>query len=328
MRRRKFIGLLGGTAIWPLVARAQQPAGKVARIGWLGVAPASDGARAVKAFEEGLRDLGYVEGKSLDIEFRFADGWYERLDALAAELVRLPVDVMFAPTTAAALAARNATATIPIVFATVSGPVELGLVVRLARPGGNTTGLTYYVSPEIVGKQLGLLQEIRSQVSRVAILWNPGNPGIPRVLAEAKNAAGLLGMELRIIEARGPDDFEGAFRTMAGERTDGLLVLPDAMLSEHRAALGNLALKSGLPTMFGSREDLAVGGLLAYGATRLDLIRRAAGYVDKILKGAKPADLAVEQPNKFELVINLKTAKALGLTIPESLLARADEVIE
>ncbi len=253
MRRRDFITLLGGTAAtWPLVVRAQQPAGRVYRVGYFAIASRERSLHLMKAFEEGLRSL-------------------ELLDVLATELVRVPVDVIVAPTTAAALAARNATATIPIVFATVSAPVELGLVDSLARPGGNITGLTYYVSPEIVGKQLQLLQQIGSQISRVALLWVPSNQGQPPLLAEAKKAAGLLGMQLRAIEVRGPDDFEGAFRTMLEERTDALLVLPDPRFAEYRTALGNLALKSGLPTMFGSREDLAVGCLMAYGAGRFDL---------------------------------------------------------
>ena len=328
MRRREFTTLLGvAVAAWPIVARAQQPAGKLTRIGYLGVASASDGARGAEAFETGLRDLGYVQGKSVAIDYRWASGRYEQLGVLATELVRLPVEVIFAPTTAAALAARSATATIPIVFATAYAPVELGLVGSLARPGGNVTGLTYYVSYEIVGKQLELLREIRPGLSRVAVLWNPNNAAVQRTF-EAKKAAGLLGIELRIVEARGPDDLEGAFRTMVGERADALLVLPDPMLSEHRAALGALALKNGLPTMSGSREDISVGILMAYGANRLDLTRRAAGYVDKILKGTKPADLPIEQPIKFDLVVNLATAKALGITIPESFLLRADEVIE
>jgi len=329
MHRREFIGLLAGVAaLRPLKARAQQPAGKVTRIGYLGVASASEGARGAKAFETGLRNLGHLDGKSLVIEYRWANGRHEQLDVLATELVRLPVDVIVAPTTAAAIAARNATATIPIVFATVSAPVELGLVDSLARPGGNITGLAYYISPEIVGKQLQLLQQTGAQISRVAILSVPSNMGHPPLLAEAKRVAGSLGVQLRIIEVRGPNDFEGAFRTMVEERTAALLVLPDPRLGEHRMALGNLALKSGLPTMFGSREDLEVGCLMAYGAVRFDLIRRAATYVDKIIKGAKPSDLPVEQPTKFELVINLKTAKALGLELPTSLLLSADEVIE
>jgi putative ABC transport system substrate-binding protein len=329
MHRREFIGIVcGATAAWPFGARAQQPAGKVARIGYLGVASASEGARGAEAFLTGLRDLGYVEGKSLVIEYRWANARHERLDALADELVRLPVDVLFAPTTAAALAARKATATIPIVFATVSSPVELHLIDSLARPGGNVTGLTYYISPEIVGKQLQLLKEVGPRVARVAVLWVPSNQGLPPLVVEAKKAAELLGIQLRMIETRGPDDFERAFRTMIEERIDALLVLPDARLTEHRMALGSHALKSGLPTMFGSREDLAVGCLMAYGAGRFDLIRRAASYVDKILNGTKPADLPVQQPTKFELVVNLASAKALGITVPLSLLAQADEVIE
>jgi putative tryptophan/tyrosine transport system substrate-binding protein len=327
MRRRQFITLIGGAAAWPLAVRAQQPARKVPLIGYLGVASAADGARGAEAFETGLRDLGYVPGKSLVVEYRWADGRYEQLDVLATELVRVPVDVLFAPTTAAALAARKATTTIPIVFSNAYAPIEAGLVESLARPGGNITGLTYYVSYEIIGKQLDLLREIRPGLSKVAVLWNPSNPAIQRIL-EGQKAAGLLGIQLRIIEARGPDDFEGAFRAMAADRADALLVLPDPMLSEHRAALGALALKNGLPTMSGSREDLSVGVLMAYGANRLDLTRRAAGYVDKILKGARPADLPVEQPTKFELVVNLATAKGIGLTIPEAFLLRADEVIE
>ena len=332
--RREIIGALtllgGGAAAFPFAACAQQPAGKTARIVWLGVGSAPTVDPGAQAFEKGFRDLGYVVGKSLDIEYRWAEGRYERLDALAAELVRLPVDVIFAPTTASALAARKATATIPIVFATVVDPVESGLIASLARPGGNITGLSYQVSTEIVGKRLELLREIRSQVSRVVVLWNPSNPAPAntRLLEEAKTAAGLLGMQLRILEVRVPDDLEGAFQTMAGERTDALLVLPDPIFFEHRAALGKLALNSGLPMMVASREDLEFGSLMAYGASRFDLFRRAAGYIDKILKGAKPADLPVEQPTKFELVINLETARALGLEIPQSLLARADEVIE
>src|SRR5829696_464719 len=328
MRRREVIVGLGAAAAWPRAARSQQQARKITRIGYLGVASASEGARGVDAFETGLRDLGYVVSESLVIEYRWANGRSERLDALAAELVGLPVNVLFAPTTAATLASKNATATIPIVFATVSGPVELGLVGSLARPGGNLTGLSYYVSPEIVGKQLELLQEAHPQLSRVAVIWNPANRGTLRLLEEAKSVAGFLGLQLRILEARRPDDVEGAFRLMAGERIDALLILPDPMLSEHRAALGHLALRSALPTMCGSREDLAPGILMVYGASRLDLLRRAAHYVDKILRGSKPANLPIEQPTRFEFLINLSTAKALGLTIPPTLLARADEVIE
>lgn len=328
MRRREFMVLVGGAAAWPLAARAQQSPAKITRIGYLGVASASEGARGADAFETGLRELGYVLGKSLVIEYRFAKGQHEQLDVLATELVRLPVDVLFAPTTPAALSARKATGTIPIVFATAAAPVELGLVASFARPGGNVTGLTYYISPEIVGKQLQLLKEIGRKVSRVAVLWFPSNPGLPTLVTEAKRTAELLGIQLQTIETQGPDDFESAFKTMIEERTDALLVLPDARFSEHRTVLGSLALKSGLPTMFGSREDLAVGCLMAYGPGRFDLLRRAASYVDKILNGIKPADLPVQQPTKFELIVNLATARALGITVPPSIIAQADEVID
>jgi len=327
MRRREFIAGIGAAMAWTVVARAQQPAGKIPRVGYLAVASASDGRRGAEAFETGLRELGHVPGKSLAIDYRWASGRYELLESLASELVRIPVDVIFAPTTAATVAAQKVTATIPIVFSNAYAPVETGLVAGLARPGGNITGLSYYVSYEILGKQLELLREIRPGLSRVAVLWNPNNPAMQRT-SEVKKAAELLGIHLQIIEARGPDEFDGAFRTMAGERADAILVLPDPMLSENRAALGALALRSGLPMMSGSREDISPGVLMAYGANRLDLTRRAASYVEKILKGTKPADLPIEQPTKFDLVVNLATAKAIGLAIPEAFLVRADEVIE
>jgi ABC-type uncharacterized transport system substrate-binding protein len=328
MRRRDFITLIGGAgATWPFAARAQ-PSGKIVRIGYLGVVSATEGTRGADAFETGLRELGYVLGKSLVIEYRWANGQHEQLDVLATELVRLPVDILLAPTTSAALAARKATGTIPIVFATVNGPVELGLVASLARPGGNVTGLTYYISPEIVGKQLQLLTQIGRKVSRVAVLWVPSNQGLPTLVTEAKRAAEFLGLQLQMIETQGPDDFESAFGKMVEDRSDALLVLPDARLTEHRTVLGSLALKRGLPTMFGAREDLAVGGLMAYGPGRLDLLRRAANYVDKILNGVRPTDLPVQQPTKFELIVNLATARALGITVPLSIVAQADEVID
>jgi len=328
MRRRDFIRVIGGAgAAWPFAAQAQR-SGKIAHIGYIGVASASEGARGANAFETGLRELGYVPGKSLIIEYRWANGQHEQLDVLATELIRLPVDVLLAPTTPAALAAQKATGTIPIVFATVATPVELGLVASLARPGGNVTGLAYYISPEIVGKQLQLLKQVGREVSRVAILWVPSNQGLPMLVAEAKRAAELLNLQLQIIETQGQDDLEAAFRRMVEEKAEALLVLPDARLADYRMVLGRLALKSGLPTMFGSREDLAVGSLMAYGPSRFDLVRRAASYVEKILNGAKPADLPVQQPVKFELIVNLATARALGITIPPPIIAQADEVIE
>ncbi len=326
MRRREFITGISAATAWPVVARAQQPA-RIPRVGYLAVASPSDGRRGAEAFEAGLRELGHVPGKSLAIDYRWASGRYEQLERLASELIQIPVDVIFAPTTAAALAAQKVTGAIPIVFSNAYAPVETGLVTSLARPGGNITGLSYYVSYEILGKQLELLREVRPGLSRIAVLWNPNNPAMQRT-SEVKKAAESLGIQLQIIEARGPDDFEDAFRTIAGERSDAILVLPDPMLSENRAALGALALKSKLPMMSGSREDISPGVLVAYGANRLDLTRRAANYVEKILKGTKPADLPIEQPTKFELVVNLATAKAISLAIPEAFLVRADEVIE
>jgi putative ABC transport system substrate-binding protein len=330
MRRRAFAALVGSVAVAvPLDALGQRRAGKVPRVGWLGLGSASGSIRGVHALETGFRDLGYAVGKSIVIEFRFADGRFERLDALATEMIRNPVDVMFVATTAAALAAKNATATIPIVFANVRDPVASGLVASLARPGGNITGLAWEVSADLVGKQLQLLQEIRPGASHFAVLWNPGGgAGNARTLAEVQRAASSFGIRLLIVEARQPGDLLGAFQMMAAERVEALLVMADVMLYEERESLGKLASSSGLPTMYGSREDMADGGLLAYGASRLDLIRRAAGLIDKILKGAKPGDLPIEQPTQFELVIDLKTARMLGMEIPASVLARADEVIE
>ena len=329
MRRREFVTVLGGAVtVWPLVAFGQLATGRAGRIGYLGVASATEGRRGAEALEIGLRELGHIPGKSVIIEYRWANGRLEQLDELARELVQFPVDVLVAPTTSAALAAKRATSTLPIVFATLTRPVELGLVESLARPGGNVTGLTYHISPEIVGKQLQLLRSISSQISRVALLWVPSNPGVPPMLEEAVRAAQQLGLQLRVFETRGPDDYEVAFRAMVEQRADALLVLPDPTLSENRMALGKLVLEKGLPSMFGSREDMAAGCLMAYGAGRNDLIRRSASYVDRILKGTKPADLPVEQPVKFELVINLTTARALGVEVPTPLLLSAEELIE
>jgi putative tryptophan/tyrosine transport system substrate-binding protein len=238
------------------------------------------------------------------------------------------VDVIFAPATPAALAAKNVTGTIPIVMATVLDPVGLGLVASLGRPGGNVTGLTTFVGPEIVGKHLELFKEAVPKLSRVAVLQNPANPTNVLLARQTRTAADLLGVQLRILDARRPAELEDAFHAMPRTRTDGLLVLPDNMLWTNRARLADLAAKNRLPTMFRDREHVDAGGLMSYGANTADLVRRGAIHVGKILKGAKPADLPVEQPTKFELVINLKTAKALGLTIPQSLLVRADEIIQ
>jgi putative ABC transport system substrate-binding protein len=328
MERRTFMAMLtGGIVVAPLAAEAQQAA-KVARIGYLALnrAAAPD---VLEAFLQGLRDLGYVEGRNLVIEYRDAEGKPERLPALAAELVALKVEVIVAPGTLAALAAKQATRTIPIVFPSVGDPVTDGLVTSLARPGGNVTGLSPF-GEELVGKRLELLTQAVPGVSRVAVLWQPG--AVPErtekdILKGADVAARALGVRPQFVEARGPADFDRAFSDMTRVRASALTVLPYAMFINERRHLVDLAAKNRLPAVYGLREFVDAGGLMAYGPDRADMYRRAATYVDKILKGAKPGDLPVEQPTKFELVINLKTAKALGLTIPQSLLQRADEVI-
>jgi putative ABC transport system substrate-binding protein len=312
----------------PLAAEAQQ-ADKVARIGYLGPTLAAN-PHMVEAFLQGLRDLGYVEGRNVVIEYRSAEGKLERYPALVAELVALKVDVIFVPGTPAAVAAKQATRTLPIVFAAAADPVADGLVTSLARPGGNVTGLAA-LSPELVGKRLELLKQAVPGVGRVAVLWQPGAAGERTekdMLKEADVAARALGVLLQVVEVRGPAEFDRAFSNMTRARAGALTVLGTPMFFTERRRLVDLAAKNRLPVVYGTRDYVDVGGLMAYGPNTADLVRRAAAYVDKILKGAKPGDLPVEQPTKFELVINLKTAKALGLTIPPSLLARADEVIQ
>ncbi len=310
----------------PLSSAAQQR-GKVPRIGFLGGASPSAAAHLVDALRQGLRDLGYVEGQNIAIEYRFAEGKAERLPDLAAELVRLKVDVIVAPNPPGALAAKNATTTIPIVMAIAGDPVGLGLVASLARPGGNVTGLSN-VSVELAPKQLQLLKQAVPKVSRVAVLWNPGNKANALSFRELEVAARSLGVQLQPLEAQSPDDFDSAFAAMTRERAGALVVFPDALVLLHQRRIVDLAAKRRLPAMYALREAVDAGGLMSYSPSFTDLFRRAATYVDKILKGAKPADLPVEQPTKFEFVINLKTAKALGLTIPQSVLIRADQVIQ
>jgi len=312
----------------PFAAEAQQAA-KVARIGYLTPNIAAN-PHLSEAFGQGLRDLGYVEGRNVVIEYRSAEGKLERLPALAAELVALKVDVIVAPNTVAALAAKQATRTLPIVFAVAADPVTSGLVTSLARPGGNVTGLSV-LAPELVGKCLELLTQAVPGVSRVAVLWQPGSLGERTekdMLKEAEVAARALGVRPQFVEARGPADFDRAFSDMTRARAGALTVLPSNMFANERRRLVDLAAKNRLPAVYPFREFVDAGGLMSYGATLADLYRRAATYVDKILKGTKPADLPVEQPTKFEFVINLKTAKALGLTIPRSVLIRADQLIE
>ncbi len=313
----------------PLAAEAQQ-ATKVPRVGFLSGISLSDPQLQLYlgAFRQRLHELGYVEGQSIEIHYRSAEGKYQWLPDLAAELVRLKVDVIVASGGAPVVqAAQHATTTIPIVMTSVGDPVAAGLVASLARPGGNITGLAI-MSPELVGKHLELLREVVPKISRVAVLWNPANPGNASQLREAAVAALALGVWLQPLEARAPAAIDRAFTAMTKERVGALLVLADSMLIAHRERIADLAAKSRLPAVYGNRLHVEAGGLMAYGANFLDISRRVGSYVDRILKGAKPADLPVEQPTKFELVINMKTAKALGLTIPRSLLLRADQVIE
>jgi len=305
-------------------AGAQQ-ATKIPRIGFL--SPTSDDSR-VEAFRQGLRELGYNEGQNIAIEYRWADGKFERLPELAAELVRLKVDIVVAVLTQASLAVKNATRTIPIVMIGVADPVSSDLVASLARPGANITG-TSSMTAEIVGKHLELLKETFPKISRVAVLWNPANPIFQAIqLRETEDAARALGVRLQLVEARGTDEIDRAFETVARERTRAVLILNDPVFTAHRKRMADLSAKHRLPAVSGTLEYTEAGGLMAYGPSFPDMHRRAATYVDKILKGAKPADLPIERPTKFELVINLKTAKQIGLTIPPNVLARADKVIK
>jgi ABC-type uncharacterized transport system substrate-binding protein len=329
MDRRAFIAAMTGSLLAaPLAAEGQQ-ADRIYRIGILGNVPLSDpgSARLWGAFADGLRDLGYVDGRNIRIEHLSSEGRYERLPALAADLVRLKVDIIVAPAAQNVVAAMQATRTIPIVMVSVGDPVGNGLVASLARPGGNVTG-TSFLTSAMVGKQLDLLKQITPHVSRLAILLNPANPGHPLTLEEAKVAAQSLGVQLQAVEARGPADLEKAFAAMTRERAGALFVPWDGTFLLHMVQIIQLAAKTRLAGMYGQRRYVDIGGLASYGPSARESFRGGAAYVDKILKGAKPADLPIEQPTKFELVINLKTARALGLTIPQSLLQRADQVIE
>jgi ABC-type uncharacterized transport system substrate-binding protein len=310
----------------PLAADAQL-ARRIYRIGYLSAGSGTPQAPTVGAFRQGLSALGWVEGQNLAIEYRWADGQFDRLPELAAELVRLNVDIILATPTPAALGAKKAT-TIPIVAVSLTDPVGLGIVQSLARPGGNLTGVAYSVGPEIFGKDLALLKEVTPQARRVAILANPAGPAYSITIKNIKEAARSLDLQLLLLTVRGPADFDGAFTTMANARVGAVFVVTDPAFVAHRGRLTALAAKNRLPSMFTQRADVEAGGLMSYGPNLPELYRRAATYVDKILKGAKPADLPIEQPTKFELAINLRTAKAIGMTIPPSVLARADEVIE
>jgi len=327
MRRREFITLVAGaTAARPLSAAAQQLP-RVQRIGYLGLGPASAWATRVEALRAGLRDLGWVEGKNIIIEFRWADK-VDQLPELAAELVRLPVDLIFANSSTQVEAARQATQTIPIVFSNHADPVGIGHVASLARPGGNITGLTMLMT-DLAAKELEILKEAVPQAKRIAVLWNPTTPSHAPAVRAIEGAGQKLGVQLALVSARTAEDFGPAFATMAQKQADGFLAVPSPLFTSYRTAVAKLALKHRLPGMFGHRDLLGdVGAIMSYGADIDDLNRRAAVYIDKILKGSKPADLPVEQASKYQLVINLKTAKALGFKMPPMLLARADEVIE
>jgi putative ABC transport system substrate-binding protein len=325
--RRTIVSTLLGGAVaapfgWLSAAHAQQ-SGKAYTIGCL--TPGSFGF--VKVFTDALRELGWVEGKNVVLEWRAAENRLERLPELAADLVRLKVDVIVASGTLGPLAAKRATATIPIVMTASGDPLGSGLVASLSRPGGNVTGMSLMV-PDIGGKRLELLKELLPRLSRVTVLWNAANPYPAIVFKETQAAGQRLGTEVQSAEVRSPDDFDGAFEATRKRRPDALITVEDPLTVDYQRRIADFAVIEQLPSFFGLREGVAAGGLMSYGANIADLFRRAAGYVDKILRGAKPADLPVQQPTKFELVINLKTAKALGLDIPPTLLARADEVIE
>ena len=321
MRRRQFFALLGGAAVaWPLLARAQQP-GKIPRIGIIDDAPPWD------SFRQGLRDFGYIENQNIAIEYRSAEGKVDRLAQAARELVSIPVDVIVVTGSPATHAVRQATSTIPIVAIGVGDPLRAGFAVSLARPGGNMTGLSS-LSPDLIGKRLEILRECIPAVARVAFLWNPDNDSNLAFLDDLIVAVPALGLELTSAPIRNADEFEGTFAAVLQRRPSAALVTGDPLLRRHQNRIIDFVAKNRLPAMYQEKEWVAAGGLLSYGPSLPDLFRRGVSYVHRILEGAKPADLPIEQPTRFELVINLKTAKALSLTVPPNLLAAADEVIE
>jgi putative ABC transport system substrate-binding protein len=323
---RLIVTLVFALIAVPLAADAQQPADKVHRIGFLGSATSAGYARQLEALRQGLRDLGYVEGKNFVIDYRWAEGKYDRLPELAAELVRLKVDLIVTHGTPGSRAAKQATSTIPIVMAVSGDAVATGLVQSIARPGENITGATFFY-PELNAKRLELVKEAVPHINRVGVLLNPDNPASLLAFKAMEVAARSLKLELHRFPVRGADEFENAFSAMAERQVEAVQIVEEPVPIANAARIANLAMKSRLPAI-GFKEFVESGGLMAYAVDFRDMFRRAAIFVDKILKGAKPADLPVEQATKFELVINLKTAKALGITIPPSILARADEVIE
>ena len=328
MKRRDFIALIGGAAAsWPLVAHAQQPR-KISRIGYLGVSSSSLEPHYVGAFRQRLRELGHVDGENIAIEYRWAEGQDDRLPSLATELVGLHPDIIVTTGTPGALAAMQATKTIPIVMASSADPVAAGLVASLARPRENVTGFTI-LGPELEAKRLELLKQTIPNVARVAILRNPSNPAVVSYFEATKIAGRTLQIVLDpVAEVRRVDEFDNAFLAIASARPHALAVLADRFLLANRNRIVEFAMAQQLPSMYPYREYVDAGGLISYAPSNIELFRGAATYVDKILKGAKPSDLPVQEPTKFELVVNLKAAKALGLTVPQTLLATADEVIE
>ena len=326
MKRRDACILIGSAPLaWQLVARAQQSA-KIPQIGILTLSVASS-MPAFEGFRQGLRDLGYVEGQNIVLELRFAQGRPERLAAMAVELAQMKVDVIVVESAQAARAAADASRAIPVVMAVVGDPIRAGLVASLARPGGNITGLST-LATELSGKRLQLLKEVVPHAMRVAVIWNDSNPAAAGNLAETRTAARSMGVDLQSVEVRNASDLDLALEAVAAARPSAFLALTNGMFLANRTRIVEFTARSRLPAIFPDREFVQAGGLMAYGPSLTANFRRAAGYVDKILKGAKPADLPVEQPTQFELVINLKTARALGITIPPSLLLRADEVIQ
>jgi putative ABC transport system substrate-binding protein len=325
MRRRDVIALFGGAAAWPAAARAQRP-GKLPTIGFFSANSASSASPWTAAFVQRLRDLGWIEGRTVAIEYRWGEGGTEHTAEFVAEFVRLKVDVIVTHGTPNTLAAKQATSVIPIVFALASDPVDSGFVASLARPGGNVTGLSIE-APDLASKRLDLLHEIVPGLRRLAIMANMGLPATVRELGEVQAAARKLGIDVATLDTRRAEEIAPAFETIKG-RADALYVSATALVTTNQNRINALALSAKLPTMHGVREYVEAGGLMSYGPDFPDLFRRAADYVDKILRGAKPADIPVEQPTKFDLVVNLTTAKALGLDVPATLLARADEVIE
>ena len=326
MKRREFIGLVGGAVAWPLASRAQQPAAPV--IGFISSLSAKDAARIVAAFHQGLKEAGYEEGRNATIEYRWAEGQYDRLPSLAADLVNRRVAVIAAISgTPTGLAAKSATTSIPVVFAIGSDPVAQGLVNSLNRPGGNVTGATF--STAVLGeKRLELLRELVPKAKTIAVLVNDNNPSGTLEIAGVRSAANAVGQEIIVLNASTGDGIDVAFAAIAEKRIDGLFVTADPFFLNQREKLAALSAQHRVPAIYAERETAVAGGLVSYGASRADAYRQAGNYVGRILKGEKPGDLPVQQATKFEVVINLNTAKALGITVPPTLLARADEVIE